>query len=66
MVVIRTSDQMIYTVEENYQIISQINTVALFTASSMIKMIFNSSIVLLTGNKINFYIQNTEELNHSL
>lgn len=32
-VVITTSDQMIYTVEVNYQIISKINTVAPFTAA---------------------------------
>ena len=33
MVIITTSDQMIYPAEVNYQIISKINTVALLTAA---------------------------------
>lgn len=60
MVVITTSDQMIYTVEVNYQIISKINTVALFTAASRKKMFFNSLVALLIWNKAAFYIQNTK------
>lgn len=56
-------------IQLNYQIISKINTVALFTAISKKreknkKKVFTSSVFLLTWNKGAVYIQNTKYLSH--
>lgn len=53
-------------IQLNYQIISKINTVALFTAVRKKKEIkvFTSSVFLLIWNKGAFYIQNTKYLSH--
>lgn len=58
-------------IQFNYQIISKINTVSLFTAAKKKRekinnkrKVFTSSVFLLTWNKGAVYIQNTKYLRH--